>query len=49
MKLVSLVWKEERGRPAQELSLRLALVDFDGKQALEALHTSSPIDEQKCF
>lgn len=38
---------EHFGRPAEELSLRLALVDFDGKQALEALNTSSPIDEQK--
>jgi aspartate aminotransferase len=40
------------GRPEQELSARIACVDFDGKKALEALSSGSIIDsrflEQNC-
>jgi aspartate aminotransferase len=32
------------GRPASELSLRLAYVDFDGEAALEAASAGDPVD-----
>lgn len=37
---VASLYGEHFGRPAEELSLRIALVDFDGAQALQALTTT---------